>query len=277
MSESKKHVICYSGGHSSALVAINVMLKYGKEDLILVNHDIASHIEHEDIKRFKQEVADYIGIPITYVNHPDIESNDQFDVCIKAKAFKVRNGREFCTSRLKTEPFHKYLKENFPDKNRIIYYGFDDTKRERIRMQTRSTILGAMGYKSDYPLALWGDDIIIKNTNEINIKPPLGYSMWKHANCVGCLKAGKQHWYMVFLYRKDVWEKAKMTEDIIGHAILGKEEWLDEMELDFIEFEKAGITTTEHENSKSFFNRAKKIVANFNMDFTNKQCRECVS
>lgn len=63
-----KHVVCYSGGHSSALVALNVADKYGVENIVLVNHDISSNVEHEDIKRFKQEVAEYIGIPITFVN-----------------------------------------------------------------------------------------------------------------------------------------------------------------------------------------------------------------
>lgn len=35
-----KHIICYSGGHSSALVAIEVARKYGAGDVVLLNHDI---------------------------------------------------------------------------------------------------------------------------------------------------------------------------------------------------------------------------------------------
>lgn len=56
-----KYVVCYSGGHSSALVAIEAVRKVGKENVILLNHDISIEVEDRDIKRFKQEVADYLG------------------------------------------------------------------------------------------------------------------------------------------------------------------------------------------------------------------------
>jgi PP-loop superfamily ATP-utilizing enzyme len=65
-----KNVICFSGGHSSALCAIEAVRRYGKENVILLNHDLSLKVEHEDIKRFKQEVADYLGIKITYENMP---------------------------------------------------------------------------------------------------------------------------------------------------------------------------------------------------------------
>jgi len=63
-----KHIICYSGGHSSALVAVEVVREFGKENCILLNHDISSNVEHEDIKRFKQEVSTYLKVPITFAN-----------------------------------------------------------------------------------------------------------------------------------------------------------------------------------------------------------------
>ena len=73
------------------------------------------------------------------------------------------------------------------------------------------------GYKTDYPL-LWTERTI-HSTKEINIEPPLTYSTFKYANCIGCLKAGWQHWYVVYCTRKDIWEKAKNAEEEIGHAI----------------------------------------------------------
>ena len=33
---AEKHIVCYSGGHSSALVAIEVVRRYGKENTVLV-------------------------------------------------------------------------------------------------------------------------------------------------------------------------------------------------------------------------------------------------
>lgn len=266
------HLVSYSGGHSSALVAIEVTRRFGRDNVILVNHDISSRVENSDIKRFKNEVAGYLQIPITYASHPDFENNDQFDVCIKAKAFQTQAGHQFCTSRLKTEPFHSFLEKEFPDKNCIIYYGFDIEEQERIAR--RAGILGNMGYKTDFPLAFWKERTIT-STREIGIEPPLSYGLWKHANCTGCLKAGKMHWYITFLTRKDLWEKAKLAEEIIGHAIIKKGEFLEDLEPDFKEFEKAGLCATEHENPKAFFNRAKKIIANFQMDFNDRIPCDC--
>jgi hypothetical protein len=252
-----KHIVCYSGGHSSGLVAVEVARRYGIQDLVLLNHDIAAHTEHTDIKRFKNELAAHIGVHITYANHPDLDSKqvDQFDVTMSAKAFKVRNGQELCTSRLKTEPFMRWLSEHVPDKNCIIYYGFDANEHHRI--QRRSGIMGSLGYKTDYPRALWYPTIT--STHEIGVAPPLVYDLWKHANCLGCLKAGKQHWYLVYLYHPDIWAKGKLAEEVIGHSI-HSDAYLDELEPDFALMKAAGVVTTEHEDARTFFARARNSV-----------------
>lgn len=270
-----KHIVCYSGGHSSALVAIEVTRRFGKENVILLNHDISSWVENADIKRFKQEVADYLGLEITYANIQNLplaEIPDQFDVVVSAAAFKVGSGTELCTSRLKTEPFGKYLSANFADKNCIIYYGFD--ANETARIQRRSGILGAQGFKTDYPLALWAERTI-QSTNDIGILPPNTYESFKHANCVGCLKAGKQHWYIVYCTRPDVWEKAKWAEDEIGYTII-KGTTLEELEPLFESMKQAEIVPTEHVKHQTFWKLAKqKIKINVETDSDNKPC-ECV-
>jgi 3'-phosphoadenosine 5'-phosphosulfate sulfotransferase (PAPS reductase)/FAD synthetase len=267
-----KHIVCYSGGHSSALVAIEVVKKYGKGDVILLNHDIKVSSEGVDIKRFKQEVADYLKLPITYANHLKWDEKDQFDVCIDAKAFKVGNGTALCTNRLKTQPFEKYLKEFHADKDCIIYYGFD--ANEGVRIQRRIGHLGGMGYKTDYPLALWKEHTIT-STRQIGIEPPNTYEDFKHANCVGCLKAGQQHWYIVYMKRKDIWEKAKKTEEIIDYTIMKKSS-LTEIEPFFKKMCDAGITTTEHENPMTFFARVRKIFKELEVEEEDVKPCECV-
>lgn len=251
-----KHIVCYSGGHSSALVAIEVTRKFGKDNVILLNHDINPQTEEADIKRFKREVADYLGLEITYANHPEWETKDQFDVVVDAGAFKVGNGTALCTHRLKTQPFDKYLKENHPEKDVVIYYGFDMDEPSRI--QRRSQILGVQGWKTDYPLALW-EDRTIYSTKEIGIEPPNTYGKFKHANCTGCLKAGKQHWYIVYLNRQDLWQKAKMAEEEIGYSILAEGE-MQTLEPMFQRMQEAGIETTEHEDPRTFFARVRKTI-----------------
>jgi len=266
-----KHVVCYSGGHSSALVAIEVSRKFGTDGLVLLNHDINSSVEAADIKRFKTEVADYIGVPITYANHAHWDTKDQFDVVIDAKAFKVRNGTALCTHRLKTQPFERWLKAHDPEKKSTIYYGFDAS--ETVRIQRRVGILASMGYRSDYPLAFWERTIL--STSHIGIEPPNTYGLFKHANCTGCLKASKQHWYLVFLHRKDIWEKAKRAEEVIGYTIM-KEQPLEELEAIYEEMQAAGLETTEHEDPRTFFARVRKALNEWKVveDFEPKPC-EC--
>ena len=254
-----KHIICYSGGHSSALVAIETVRKFGKENVILLNHDIASNVESSDIKRFKKQVAEYLGLEITFANIKGLNADslpDQFEVVIDAKAFKVGNGSALCTSRLKTEPFMQYLKANFADKNCICYYGFD--ANETARIQRRSSIMGQLGYKTDYPLALWPTRTIA-STKEIGIEPPNTYNVFKHGNCVGCLKAGRQHWYVTYVYRYDIFQKAKETEEIIGYTII-KDIGLDELEPMFAKMKLNNVPATEHIQAGEFWKIAKDAI-----------------
>lgn len=254
-----KHIVCYSGGHSSALVAIEVVRKFGKENVILVNHDMHFLVEDSDIKRFKNEVADYLGMEITYVNHKNA-SMDQFDVCVKEKAFKVDDGRELCTSILKTKPFMRYLNQHHKDKNVIIYYGFD--ANETARIQRRSGILGQQGYKTDYPLALWAERTIAE-TKDIGILPPSSYSVFKHGNCIGCLKAGQQHWYIVYCTRPDIWLKAIWAEDEIGYSIIHTKDgplYLEDLEPKFAEMKAAGVQATELMPHQTFWAQARKYI-----------------
>lgn len=271
-----KHVVCYSGGHSSALVAIEVTRKFGAENVILLNHDIHASVENPDIKRFKADVAKHLGLPITYANMDGVESMDQFDVVVKARAFKVGNGEALCSNRLKTQPFHKWLKANFPvdpvtgESGCVIYYGFDANERRRITR--RSSVLGAMGYRSDYPLALWTRTI--QSTREVGIEPPLTYGTFKHANCTGCLKAGMQHWYAVFCTRPDIWNKAKAAEDSIGYTII-RDYTLEELEPRFELMRCAGVKPTEHINQRRFWIDAKK-AANLDPAADDAKPCECV-
>lgn len=133
-----KHIVCFSGGEASALVAIEVVRRYGSLNGILLNHDINPWVEDADIKRFKQEVANYLNLPITQANMSGWEFKDQLDVCVEARAFKVGSGHPLCTSRLKTEPFHRWLAKYVPVDPQscrtdvTIYYGFEQKERQRI-------------------------------------------------------------------------------------------------------------------------------------------------
>lgn len=268
-----KHIVCFSGGHSSAIVAIEVARKFGIENTILVNHDINKSVEVEGIKRFKQQVADYIGLPVTYVNIKGLPANKlptQFEVVMQAKAFKVGSGSELCTSRLKTEPFHNYLAQNFPDKDAIIYYGFDAD--EPVRIQRRVGVLSVMGYRSEYPLAHWSEDTrTIHNTMQVGIPKPEQYKQFKHGNCIGCLKAGRQHWYIVYCTRYDIYQEAIAAENYIGYTI-DPEYSLEELAVLFEQMKQAGFPQNENIPYQRFWADVRRAGISLEPDEANKPC-----
>lgn len=252
----QEHIVCYSGGVSSALVAIEVVRRYSKNNVLLVNHDISSRTEHEDIKRFKQEVAEYLEMSITPVNiqginNPD-DIPDQFDVCVAAGGFKFGIGLEVCTRLLKTQPFTNWLTANFNPGSCTLYYGFENHEVQRI--DRRAQVLKEMGYAVEFPLTMWSRTI--KDTKEIGIEPPATYSTWKHANCVGCLKAGRQHWFCVYVHRPDIWEKAKWAESQVKHTILKVS--LASLEPLFDAMQHQGIPATEQIPSQKFWARVRR-------------------
>jgi 3'-phosphoadenosine 5'-phosphosulfate sulfotransferase (PAPS reductase)/FAD synthetase len=271
-----KRVVCYSGGHSSGLVAVEVARRFPEDEIVLLNHDLAFWTEDADIKRFKRDVAAYLGMPVTFATYANAQY-DQFDVTVAKKAFKVDGGQEFCTSVLKTEPFMKWLAANASTDNAVIYYGFDSN--EKARIQRRSSILGALGWKTDYPLALWTNRTIV-STLEVGIPLPNTYGVFKHANCVGCLKAGWQHWYVVYCTRPDIWLKGKWAEDEIGYAIHHDESgpvYLEDMEEQFERMKAAGIPATEHIQQQRFWAQAKKIITVQNLQLVDMKPCECTS
>ena len=259
--EKVKYVVCYSGGHSSALVAVEAVRKYGKDNVILLNHNISPEVEDEDIKRFKNEVASYLGLEITYANMEGWYYKTPLKVCKELGGFKFGNSPVLCTTKLKTEPFHKWLKENYPVKKGeiredvVFLYGFDSN--EKARIQRRSSIMAAMGYKTDFPLAFW--DRSIENIEEIGIKRPKTYELMRHGNCRACLKSGIQSWYLVYCLYPNLWEEAKETESEIGYSIL-KDKFLEDLEPKFKRMKCRGIVPTEKIGPKKFWSMVDKSL-----------------
>jgi len=235
-----QHIVCFSGGLGSAIVAIETVRRYGAENVILLNHNISSKVEDLDIKRFKKEVSEYLNISITYANMDRFEDKDQFDVSLEERAFTIGTYAS-CTKKLKTEPFEKYLQDKWMDKKDecIIYYGFDINEINRI--VRRATFLGKSGFNTVFPLAQWSN--LIKETKSIGIEHPLTYSSYKHANCKGCLKGGSQHWYVTYCNDNEIFQKAKKTEESLGYSII-KGKYLKDIECDFYRMKKLGIVPT---------------------------------
>jgi len=256
MADFEKAIVCFSGGHSSALCAIEAVRKYGKNNVILLNHNISSHVEDADIKRFKEDVANYCGVPITYANMLGYETTPPLEVCKKKAGFSAGTHQTFCTYELKTKPFYDFLEKVPKSKEIHILYGFDENEPERINRRT--DIIRAMGYTPEFPLADWNRTI--ERTEDAGIQRPSTYGTYKHANCTGCLKAGKQHWYCVYCLRPDIFEEAKQAESQIGYSII-KGVFMEELEPVFREMQqKKRITPTDKGNASTFWAKVKEAL-----------------
>lgn len=263
----KKYIVCYSGGHSSAIVAVEAVRRYGAENVILLNHDICERVEDQDIKRFKKEVAEYLGVEITYANMPGWEEMDQFDIALESRYLSGWGvpGGAVCTTRLKTEPFMKWLAANFPASRdapcseAVILYGFDPKETNRIKR--RAVIMRDQGYLVDFPL-LW-EHRTIQDIEEIGIRRPSTYALYNHANCKGCLKAGAMHWYVIYCTEPEIFEKAKATERVLGRTII-KGRPLAELEAEkFSAMKCGGITPAEHKTPQAFWAEVRKRLKDY--------------
>lgn len=254
-----KYVVCFSGGHSSALAAVETVVRHGRKNTVLLNHDISSKVEDEDIKRFKREVADYLEVPILYANRENFQADTPLSLCRQMKLMRFGKGRSICTYYLKTEPFYRWLSENYPVRSEEIseeitlVYGFDASEPHRIAR--RREYLLRKGYLSEYPLA--EGTPVIQDIRDIGICLPQTYHVAKHANCRGCLKAGKQHWYMVYCLWPDIFEEAVCTEEVVGYSII-RGYFLHELEPLFSAMKAEGIRPRDNECSALFWARARR-------------------
>ena len=95
---------------------------------------------------------------------------------------------------------------------------------------------------------------------QIGITPPLQYEKFNHANCKGCLKAGWQHWYVVYCENVDIWLEAKQAEQEIGYSI-HNDGYLEDKEPIFEQMRLAGMPPTEKIPSPKFWAMAKKLIS----------------
>lgn len=260
MCEEMKYVVCFSGGHSSALAAIETVRRYKRKNVILLNHDISSKVEDADTKRFKNEVSEFLGIPITYANAREFESKTPLALCREKNMIRFGAGNSICTYFLKTMPFYQWLDQNYPVKPREIskeitlVYGFDGEEKRRIALRTK--VLRSKGYLSEFPLS---DHYVLHNIQDIGIQLPETYQFSKHANCKGCLKAGRQHWYMIFCLYPHIFNEAVETEEMIGYSIL-KYVYLRDLIPLFQRMWDQKIEPNDWECSRKFWCRVKRIL-----------------
>lgn len=202
------HIIAFSGGLASAVVAKIVSEQY---PVTLLFHDTKT--EPTDNDRFRSEVSQYLGIPITEVS----DGRDIWQV-FKDEAFLGNAKKTMCSRILKQEIAMKYCKAHKPC---IIYFGF--TSNEWRRAQNVLSRYAQEGIKARFPLMeqrIPKDECRHRVENCWGIKPPAMYEHFDHANCMPCIKGKLAYWGLVHEHERDAWDRAVRAEREHGHTIL---------------------------------------------------------
>jgi len=202
------HIVAFSGGLASAVVAKIVSDKVG---VTLLFHDTKS--EPEDNNRFRFEVSQYLGIPIT-----EISEGRNIWQLFKDSGYLGNARNTMCSRILKQELSMKYCKEHKPC---VIYFGF--TVDEYRRAQNVLSRYAQKGIEAKFPLIeqqISKEECRHRIENCWGIRPPAMYEHFNHANCMPCIKGKLGYWGLVYKYEHEAWDRAVQAEREHGHTIL---------------------------------------------------------
>lgn len=205
-----KHIVHYSGGAASAVVAERVVQKYGVDDTILLF--TPTYAEHPDADRFRKQVADYLGMSITVV-----EDGRTLWELIDDQHCLPSHFIPFCTRILKQAPGDKYKSELAKSEEITCYYGYGVDEYRRYQLMSNKSI-----YPVGFPLVderLTGDDAKRIIRKEWGICLPEPYKHLNHNNCIPCWKGGKGHFRAVAKYYPEQYERACQAEEKCGHTV----------------------------------------------------------
>lgn len=206
-----KHIVMFSGGASSSYLAWLVANEYRRENVILLH--TPTFAESPDADRFRNEVAEYIGLPITEQAHGmSLWELIEDQNCLPS--FHI----PFCTTQLKIKQsriFFKSLKEPF-----VVYFGYGADEWRRVqKQQTRFETEGVQSKYLIYERGITNDEIKRIIRDEWKICLPETYRYLQHNNCIPCFKGGKSHFEKVARYYPDEFKKAMELERRIGHTV----------------------------------------------------------
>jgi len=205
------HIVAFSGGIASAVVAKIVADSNDHADVVFLYHDTKT--EPVDNDRFRSEVSKFVGIPITEVS----DGRDIWQI-FKDNKYLGNARNTMCSRILKRELSMEYCRNNKPC---IIYFGF--TPEEYRRAQNVVSRYAQEGIEARFPLIeqkISKDECRHRVENCWGIKPPVMYKHFNHANCMPCIKGKLAYWGLVYKYERKAWDRAVQAEKEHGHTIL---------------------------------------------------------
>ena len=211
---SRRVVVGFSGGVTSAWCAGWALRNFPKAEVILLWHDTKE--EDPDTYRFLVEMANALEHEITERS----DGRSVTELCYDENMLPS-NLAPFCSRKLKVEQHEKFVTElKSQDVDEIIcVYGFSANEEPRVQ---RKTAMGwTMGYTCRFPLieeSVSKQDCANWCTCVMGVQVPDMYAWSDHANCVGCVRGGKAYWLAVQDNRPDVFEQRVALEQEFGHT-----------------------------------------------------------
>lgn len=217
---SRRIIVGFSGGVTSAWCAGWALKNFPREEVVLLWHDTKE--EDQDTYRFLHEMSVALDMPIT-------ERSDGRSVTEVARdEGAVPNDRmAFCSRILKQG--NRYIKELQESGIEEIIRVFGFSANEPDRMQRQLAISWQMtsffcNVSVRFPLVELG--VTKQETWDwasctMGVIPPAMYAWSDHANCPGCFRGKKSYWLAVAENAPDVFKKRAEFEVEMGHTILG--------------------------------------------------------
>lgn len=219
MARTPVHVSMFSGGASSAFVAHHMVQTYGKENCILFFTNTLW--EHEDNYRFMHEVADYLGMEITYRTDGRTPEQVFYDYRFMGNSRLAK-----CSEELKVRQTIIFLEELRDEHGLepILYFGIGRHEQHRAEnLRNFYAHVPIEPVETRFPLiTLFREEIDVKKIiqEEWGIRLPLMYELgFSHANCGGrCVRGGLQHYAHLYKTWPDVYrEQEEMEENFRRH------------------------------------------------------------
>lgn len=219
-------VVWFSCGAASAVAAKKTVEKYGENNTVLIVNNPVDE-EHEDNRRFLNDVSKWIDRPIILATNPIFNTTSAVDIWELRQYMSGVKGAP-CTQLLK-----KAARYAFESKNHIDFHVLGFTVDEKARHER------FINYERENVLPVLIDEGITKpdcfqilKTSGIELPAIYGLG-YPNANCIGCVKAtSPTYWNHVRTTHPNVFKERADQSYRIGARLVrhkGKRIFLHEL------------------------------------------------
>lgn len=212
---TRRVVVGFSGGVTSAWCAGWALRTYPKDEVVLLFHDTME--EHPDTYRFLCQMAAKLDVKIT-----EYSDGRSVTEVFRDEGFLGNNQNAMCSRILKAEQGAKHLHALKMQGVAEVIKVFGYSRNESDRVQRMAGYGIRDSFTPRFPLI---EGNVTKQEaadwcRSQGVAPSEMYRWSDHANCIGCVKGGRAYWLKVHEKHPDVFEQRAQLEEEFGHTII---------------------------------------------------------